>query len=76
MGTFHVDIEIARPGRRAQWATLKHVMVDSGAEVTWLPEELLRRLGIELFKKDEPFVTADGRHITRDVGIARSSSRE
>ena len=45
-------------------------MVDSGAEVSWLPEEALRSLGIDVFKKDEPFVTADGRTITRDVGIA------
>jgi predicted aspartyl protease len=45
-------------------------MVDSGAEVSWLPEEALRSLGIDVFKKDERFVTADGRTITRDVGIA------
>ena len=70
MGTFRVDIELARPGRKPQWHALKHVMVDSGAEVSWLPEERLRSLGIEVFKKDEPFVTADGRRITRDVGIA------
>jgi predicted aspartyl protease len=69
MGTFHVDIEIARPGRQARWTALKHVMVDSGSEVTWLPEEVLLRLGVGVFKKDELFVTADGRHITRDVGI-------
>lgn len=70
MGTFHVDIELARPGRKPQWHGLKHVMVDSGAEVSWLPEESLRALRVDVFKKDEPFVTADGRQVTRDVGIA------
>lgn len=44
--------------------------MDSGAEITWLPEETLRALGVGVFKKDEPFVTADGGRITRDVGIA------
>lgn len=70
MGTFHVDIELARPGRKPRWHALNHVMVDSGAEVSWLPEDRLRALGIEVFKKDEPFITADGRQVTRDVGIA------
>jgi len=69
MGTFHVDIELARPGRQARWKELNHVMVDTGSEVTWLPGDVLRALGVGVFKKDEAFVTADGRHITRDVGI-------
>ncbi len=70
MGTFQVDIELARPGRKPGWQALRGVMVDSGAEVSWLPEAALRSLAIDVFKKDEPFVTADGRQITRDVGIA------
>jgi predicted aspartyl protease len=70
MGTFHVDIELGRPGRRPHWTALNRVMVDTGGEVTWLPEDVLRQLGIGVFKKDELFVTADGRRISRDVGIA------
>jgi predicted aspartyl protease len=70
VGTFHVDIELARPGRKPRWHLLKRVMVDTGAEVSWLPEESLRALGVDVFKKDKPFVTADGRRVTRDVGIA------
>jgi len=70
MGTFRVDIEVAMPGRHPRWAVVKHVIVDSGAEVSWLPEDVLRRLGIAVFKKDEPFVTADGRQVTRNVGVA------
>ena len=70
MGIFQVDIEVAAPGKRPRWTLLKAVMVDSGREVTWLPDTLLRSLGIGVFKKDEPFVTADGRRISRDVGIA------
>jgi len=70
MGTFRIDVEIARPGRRARWVAVPGVVVDSGAEVSWLPETVLRHLGIAVFKPDEMFVTADGRHVTRDVGIA------
>lgn len=70
MGTFLVDIELARPGRQPRWTAIESVMVDTGAEVTWLPEQVLRELGIGVFKKDEPFITADGRRITRDVGVA------
>ncbi len=70
MGTFRVDIEVATPGRHPRWAVVKHVIVDSGAEVTWLPEEILRRLGVAIFKRDEVFVTDDCRHVTRDVGVA------
>jgi hypothetical protein len=70
VGSFRVDIELARPGRTPRWHALKEVMVDSGAEVSWLPEHTLRGLGIDVFKKDEPFITADGRRITRDLGIA------
>jgi predicted aspartyl protease len=70
VGTFYVDVELARPGRKPRWHPLNHVMVDSGAEVSWLPEDSLRAIGIEVFKKDEPFITADGRQVTRDVGIA------
>ena len=69
VGTFHVDVEIALPGRHSRWTPVTRVLVDTGAEVTWLPEELLRRLGVVVFKRDDAFLTADGRTVTRDVGI-------
>ena len=70
MGTFHVSIRICKPGRRPRWADFKKVLVDTGSEMTWLPEKNLRTIGIETFKKDQPFVMANGTQITRDVGIA------
>ena len=45
-------------------------MVDTGAEISWLPEAELKSVGIEVFKKDQPFVMASGHQVTRDVGIA------
>jgi hypothetical protein len=45
MGTVRVDIEIrnpARPGERA----LESIVVDTAAELSWVPAELLESLGI------------------------------
>jgi hypothetical protein len=38
--------------------------------MTWLPEPLLRSLGVEVFKRDQTFVMANGQEITRDIGMA------
>jgi predicted aspartyl protease len=70
VGSFRIDIEIARLGSHPRWLKLPSMLVDSGSEVTWVPDDTLRKLRIGVFKKDEAFVTADGRRITRDVGIA------
>jgi predicted aspartyl protease len=70
MGTFKIDVRIARPGRRARWMKISHVLVDSGAESTWLPGADLHAAGVEVFKKDQLFVMANGQYITRNVGIA------
>ena len=45
-------------------------MVDTGAEMTWLPEAELRSIGVEVFKRDELFVMANGQYVTRHVGTA------
>jgi len=76
MGLFSVEIEIAKPGRKAQWKKLGSVIIDSGSELTWLPEEQLRQMDIELFRKDQVFVMANGQQVTRDVGIALIRSGE
>ncbi len=70
MGAFRVDIEICRSGRRARWLRVRQILVDSGSEMTWLPESLLRSIGIDVFKRDQRFVMANGLEITRDVGFA------
>ena len=70
MGVFAVDIRVSKPGRRPKWAGFKKVLVDTGSEVTWLPEAELESAGIEVFKKDQVFVMANGQAVTRDVGIA------
>jgi predicted aspartyl protease len=68
MGIFSVDVRVARPGRRPRWRTFRRVMVDTGAEMTWLPEAGLRAAGIDVFKRDQLFVMANGQYVTRHVG--------
>jgi predicted aspartyl protease len=70
MGLFAIDIEIAKPGRKARWLKLPKVIVDSGSELTWLPENVLREMRVDVFRKDQVFIMANGEQITRDVGIA------
>ena len=47
MGTFRVDVEIENPARPGERRTLRSVLVDTGAELSWIPAELLESLGIE-----------------------------
>lgn len=70
MGIFAVDLRIAKPGRQPKWKTFRRVTVDTGAEVTWLPEAELRSIGVEVFKRDQLFVMANGQYVTRHVGTA------
>ncbi len=47
MGTFRVDIEVENPARPGQKRTLRSVLVDTGAELSWVPTELLESIGVE-----------------------------
>jgi predicted aspartyl protease len=47
MGTFRVDIEIENPARPGARRTLASVLVDTGAELSWVPAEVLESLGVE-----------------------------
>jgi predicted aspartyl protease len=70
MGLVRIDIDVARPGRGARWRAVPAVLVDSGADITWLPADVLRDAGVTVFKRDQGFIMANGQQITRDVGIA------
>ncbi len=70
MGTFNVAIEIGdQPGER--WEAVE-ALVDTGATYTWVPRDVLDRLGVEPEFHFE-FETADGRVIERDA--AETSTR-
>ena len=70
MVPFTVDARVAKPGKRPRWITFHRVMVDTGSEVTWLPERELRSAGVEIFKRDQLFVMATSQYVTHNVGMA------
>jgi predicted aspartyl protease len=69
MGTFRVDVEIENPARPGERRTLTSVLVDTGAELSWVPAEALVSLGIERYSKWR-FRQADGTILERWTGGA------
>src|SRR5262249_20685399 len=69
MGTFRTTIEIENPASPGRRIPLHNVLVDTGAELSWIPAELLESLGIER-KKVWHFRQADGTAISRTTGYA------
>jgi len=69
MGTFRVDIDIENPGRPGERRTLRSVLVDTGAEWSWVPADVLESLGIERYNKRH-FRQADGTILERWAGGA------
>ncbi len=65
MGMFDVTVKLANlavPGRTEEVSLL----VDTGATLSWIPREILQRLGVAAFSR-LPFSLADGRRLERDV---------
>ena len=69
VGTFRVDVEIENPARPGERRKLRSVLVDTGAELSWVPAEVLEFLGIERYSKSH-FRQADGTILERWVGGA------
>jgi predicted aspartyl protease len=69
MGTFRVDIELENPARPGRRVTLRSVLVDTGAELSWVPAEVLESLGIERYNVWR-FRQADGTVLERHAGAA------
>ena len=67
MGTFRVTIEIENAGRPGQRRTLQSVLVDTGAELSWVPAEVLESLGVER-NNQWLFRQADGTILERLTG--------
>ena len=69
MSMFKVQI-VARNPKREKLATPPvEALVDTGAELTWLPREVLKSIGITPRRK-RAFVTATQQTVVRDVGYA------
>lgn len=78
MGVFRVDCELQELTGKRPAVSIAGVMVDTGSEYTWLPEQALTAAGVRVTKKEVAFVMANGTTITRDIGYAylRSSGFE
>lgn len=66
VGMFRVDIEIenpARPGERRMVSSL----VDTGAELSWIPAAILESLAVQRYKAWR-FRQADGTILERPIG--------
>ena len=46
MGSFRVDIEIENPARPGERRIARSALVDTGAELSWIPSTILESLAI------------------------------
>jgi predicted aspartyl protease len=70
MGLFCVGCKIVNPAHESRSAVVPRLMVDTGAEATWIDGVVLDRIGLSPRKKDMQFQMANGQIITRSVGSA------
>jgi predicted aspartyl protease len=70
MGTFYVGCKVENHKDQKRAAVVPKLLVDTGSEFTWLPGEILHRIGIEPVKKDLLIQMANGQLLTRSVGYA------
>jgi predicted aspartyl protease len=67
MGTFRVDVEIENPALPGAKRTLRSVLVDTGAELSWVPAVVLESLRVERNNRWR-FRQADGTILERWTG--------
>ncbi|HEV8149155.1 MAG TPA: hypothetical protein VGP61_03125 [Gemmatimonadales bacterium] len=67
MGTFRIDIELENPARPGGREAVRGVLVDTGAELSWIPAAILDSLGIERRKRWR-FRQANGTILERWAG--------
>jgi predicted aspartyl protease len=70
MGVFYVNCTVENLVAPDKSAHIEGLIVDTGSEYTWLPQEILTRIGVDIRKPARKFVMANGDVITRDIGYA------
>src|SRR5438445_4314391 len=68
MGSFRVEVELEYPALPVQRRTVRSVLVDTGAELSWVPAEVLESLGVER-NNQWHFRQANGTVLERWTGI-------
>jgi len=69
MGSFRVDIEIENPVRPGERQEVRSVLVDTGAELSWIPATVLESLRIGRYRTAR-FRQASGAIVERSIGAA------
>jgi len=70
LGTFYTSCRVENHVDRKKSVEVPKLLVDTGAEFTWINGASLKKAGIVREKKDYTFVTATGQEITRTIGFA------
>ena len=70
MGTFYTRCLIENHIDRKKFIVVPKLLVDTGSEYTWIPENTLEKIAVAREKKDLVFVMANGQQVTRSVGFA------
>ncbi len=69
MGTFRTDVVISNLSARERRIRVSNVLVDTDAELSWLPKDVLESLGVGK-EKIWHFRQADGTVLARRTGFA------
>ena len=67
MGLFNVRVKLASLAAPSQTEEVS-LLVDTGATLSWIPREILERLGAPVVSR-LPFTLADGRELERDTSV-------
>lgn len=66
---FRIEVEVENPVRPGERRRVANVLVDTGAELSWFPSDVLEALGIERYSRLR-FRQANGTVVERWVGPA------
>ena len=69
MSVFKVSVTAFNPKEEKRATQPIDALVDTGCELSWLPEEMLVKIGITPRRK-KIFITASGQRVERQVGYA------
>ena len=70
MGTFYTNCVVENHIDRNKSVEVPKMLVDTGAEFSWINSETLEKVGVAKEKKNYTFVTATGQEISRTIGFA------
>lgn len=70
MGTFRTACRVENILDRQLSAEFQGVLVDTGSELSWLPETILESIQVRREKTDVEFLMANGQRVTRSLGFA------